>query len=95
MVLFRLPFQCFYGTKKLRGFRARQRCAEQDNPGKGPFGSKQTSKGDIAMVKTLGKAESCAALVVLGWISFFGGLLVSTSYPFLKISLLALARVLP
>lgn len=41
------------------------------------------------------KIGFCTALVVLGWISFFSGLLVSTNYPSLMIFLLAIARVLP
>ncbi len=41
------------------------------------------------------KIGYCIALVVLGWISFFSGLLVSTSYHFLMILLLSIARVLP
>jgi len=47
------------------------------------------------MGKAMSKAGSRAALVMLGWISFIGGLLVSTNYPFLKVCLLAIARVLP
>jgi len=44
------------------------------------------------MVKTAG---FCTALVVLGWISFLSGSLISADYPFLKICLMAIARVLP
>ncbi len=47
------------------------------------------------MVKTVRKAGFCTALVVLGWISFFGGLLVSTNHPLLMVLLMAIARVLP
>ena len=47
------------------------------------------------MVKTVGNVVSCTTLVVLGWISFFSSLLVSANHPFLKVSLMAIARVLP
>lgn len=47
------------------------------------------------MVKTVRKAGFGTALVVLGWISFFVGLLVSTNQPFLMVLLMAIARVLP
>ncbi|MEJ2071366.1 MAG: hypothetical protein P8X65_15235 [Syntrophobacterales bacterium] len=38
---------------------------------------------------------ACAALVALGWFSFFGGLLLNSEYYLTKIFLLAIARVLP
>lgn len=47
------------------------------------------------MLKVVCNVVSCTALVVLGWISFFGGLLVSTNHPFLMVLLMAIARVLP
>jgi hypothetical protein len=55
---------------------------EQDSPGKSLLGSNKTSKGGIAMVKTVRKVGFNIALVLLGWISFFGGLVVSTNHPF-------------
>ena len=74
---------------------ARHKCAEQGSPGKGLLGSNKTSQGGVAMVKTVGNVVSCTTLVVLGWISFFSSLLVSANHPFLKVSLMAIARVLP
>ena len=47
------------------------------------------------MVKTVRKVGFNIALVLLGWIAFFGGLLVSTNHPFLMVLLMAIARVLP
>jgi hypothetical protein len=47
------------------------------------------------MVKAVRNVGSCTTLVVLGWISFFSGLLVSINHPFLKVFLMAIARVLP
>jgi hypothetical protein len=47
------------------------------------------------MVKTARNAVFYTALVVLGWISFLGGFLVSANYPLLKVFLMAIARVLP
>ena len=47
------------------------------------------------MLKALCNGVSCTTLVVLGWISFFSGSLVSVNHPFLKVSLMAIARVLP
>lgn len=78
--------------EQLGGFRAR-RSAEQESLGDrlnlGSF-----SRGGTAMVKNvLGKAGHSTALVVIGWVLFVAGSLLSS--PHVSIPLLAVARVLP
>lgn len=79
------------GTRE-GGLRAR-RSAEQDSLGD-RLGSGPKPNGGTVMVKNvLSKAGRKTALVVIGWIAFFAGVLSST--PTVSIPLMAIARVLP
>jgi len=78
--------------------RLRARSAEQDNLGNFFMRQLQIIKGGMTMVKKLFSSlgiRTDTALVLLGWISFFGGMFLKTKSPILAICLIGISRVLP
>lgn len=85
------------GNKSVsRALRARRMSAEQGNPG-GASRRCKDHKGGVLMGKNVfGKFKNIvpAALVLMGWCFFIGGI-IAQGCPFAQIVLLAAARVLP
>jgi len=87
-----------FGWSGRRRFRARRIRAEQGSLGGRHYRHNKVPKGGGYMARTAqgnAGAANSTALIVLGWVAFFAGLLVSTTSPEVALSLQAVARVLP